>query len=144
MPTTSTPAPAACPTRVAGAAVAGPVYGAAALACRTFTSTSGTVRGQNMYWLTSTPLHLSFDRVDGVTLVVRMPCGVLNVPVAVDDFGLDPDPVRMAESADGCAGPDAEHRSWTSAYFKVPAVYQLDSSELVFTNELGQIRFRQD
>jgi hypothetical protein len=118
--------------------------GAAALACRSFTSTSGNARGQNMYWLTSTPLHLSFDRTDGAAMVVRMPCGVLSVPVSVDNFGLVPDPARMVESADGCAGPDSDHRTWTSAYFKVPAVYQLESSELVLTNEHGQIRFTQD
>ncbi|MCX6500071.1 MAG: hypothetical protein NTU93_14930 [Arthrobacter sp.] len=143
---TSTPAPAACPTRLAGAGVSPvPAYGAVALTCRTFTSTSGYARGRNMYWLTAAPLHLGFDRMNGaLTMVVRMPCGVLNVPVAVDDFGLVPDPARMAESADGCAGPDAEHRSWTSAYFKEAVVYHLDSSELVLTSQLGQIRFKQD
>ncbi len=119
--------------------------GLAALACRTFTSASGYARGQNMSWLTSTPLHLSFEPVNGaLTLVVRMPCGVLNVPVAADDFGLVPDRARMAESADGCAGPAADHRSWTSSYFKEPMVYRLDAAELVLTNELGQIRFKQD
>lgn len=118
---------------------------AASLACHSYTSTAGYARGQNMSWLASTPLRMSFDRMGpATTLVVRMPCGVLNVPVSVDDFGLVPDPARTAESADGCAGPEAEHRSWTSAYFQVPAVYQLDSGELVLTNERGQIRFKQD
>jgi hypothetical protein len=117
----------------------------AGLACHSFTSTSGYAHGQDLYWLTSTPLHVSFDLMgETTTMVVRMPCGVLNVPVSVDDFGLIPVPAGTAGSADGCAGPDAEHRSWTSAYFKQPAVYQLDSSELVLTNELGQIRFKQD
>ncbi|WP_307035295.1 hypothetical protein [Arthrobacter sp. B3I4] len=134
----------ACPA-VIGTGVTGPVYGAAPLTCRTFTSTSGSMRGQNMYWLTSTPLHLSFDRAGGATaLVVRMPCGVLNVPVSVDDFGLVPELSRMAESADGCAGPESEQRGWTTAFFKVPSVYRLDSSELTITSELGQIRFKQD
>ncbi len=136
-PTQPAGLPAACPVRTAGT-------GADALTCRTFTSTSGYARGQNMHWLTSSPLHLSFDRMSGVTMVVRMPCGVLNVPVSVDDFGLVPDPARMAESADGCAGPDAENRAWTSAFFKAPLVYQLASAELVLTNEHGQIRFTQN
>lgn len=144
-PTAPSRPPAACPAGAGVGVAPGAVYGADALACRKFTSTWGYARGQNMYWLTSAPLHLSFDRMNGaLTLVVRMPCGVLNVPAAVDDFGLVPEPARMAESADGCIGPDAEHRSWTSAYFKEPAVYHLDSSELVLTNGLGQIRFKQD
>ena len=115
------------------------------LACHSFTSTAGYARGQNMSWLASTPVRISFDRMGvATTLVVRMPCGVLNVPVTVDGFGLIPDPARMAESADGCAGPEGQYRSWTSDYFQVPAVYQLDSSELVLTNERGQIRFKRD
>lgn len=118
---------------------------AASLACHSFTSTAGYARGQNMSWLSSTPLRISFDRMGAATtLVVRMPCGVLNVPVSVDAFGLVPDPAGTAASAEGCAGSEGEHRSWTSAYFQVPAVYRLDSSELVLTNERGQIRFKQD
>jgi hypothetical protein len=115
------------------------------LACRHFTSAAGNAPGQNLYWLTSTPLSLSFDRVDAsLTMVVRMPCGVLNVPVVLDGFGLTPDPGKLAESADGCVGPAAEQRSWTAAYFKEPMVYQLDAQGLVVTNRLGQIRFTRD
>ena len=143
-PTTLSRPPAECPNNAGRGVAPGPWYGAAALACRKFTSTWGYARGRNMYWLTSSPLHVSFDRINGaLALVVRMPCGVLNVPVSVDDFGLVPDAARMAESADGCAGPNAEYRSWTTAYFKAPAVYHLDSSELVITNDLGQIRFKE-
>lgn len=144
-PTTLSQPPAVCPAGAGRGVAPGPWYGAAALACRKFTSTWGYARGQNMYWLTSTPLHLRFDTMNGsLVLVVRMPCGVLNVPVSVDDFGLVPDATRMAESADGCAGPDSEHRNWTTTYFKAPAVYHLDSSELVITSDLGQIRFTQE
>ncbi|MEV8042179.1 hypothetical protein [Arthrobacter sp. NPDC080082] len=118
---------------------------AASLACHSYTSTAGYARGKNMSWLASSPLRMSFDQVGAATtLVIRMPCGVLNVPVSVDDFGLVPDPASMAESADGCAGPEGEHRSWTSDYFQHPAVYRLDAGELVLTNDLGQIRFKQD
>ena len=136
--------PTEVPVSCRSGAGAGSGTGAAALACRTFTSTSGYARGRNLSWLTSTPLHLSFEPANGaLTLVVRMPCGVLNVPVAVDDFGLVPDPARMAESADGCAGPASDYRSWTTAYVKEPMVYRLESSELVLTNGHGQIRFKQ-
>lgn len=118
------------------------------LACRSFTSTSGTARGEKTSWLTSTPLHLSFDAPGGpggpLVMVVKMPCGVLNAPVAVDDSRLVPAPLRMAESANGCASPESDQRSWTTAFFKVPSVYRFDSSELVLTNEFGQIRFKQD
>ena len=144
-PTRLSQPPAVCPVGAGRGVAPGPWYGAAALTCRTFTSTWGSVRGQNMYWLTSSPLHLSFAEANGtLALVVRMPCGVLNVPVSVDDFGIVPDPARMAESAEGCAGPTSEYRSWTTAYFRESMVYRLDSSELVLTNELGQIRFKQD
>lgn len=145
LPARPTEVPLPCPGAAGAASGSGTGGGASPLACRTFTSTWGTVRGQNMYWLTSSPLHLSFEPMNGaLTMVVRMPCGVLNIPVSVDDFGLVPDATRMAESADGCAGPASEYRGWTTAYFKGPMVYRLDSSELVLTNNLGQIRFKQD
>lgn len=145
-PTTGAPASPSLPAPPlqTPAACGGTATGSDALSCRSFTSTSGYARGQNMYWLTSAPLHVSFDKMNGLTMVVRMPCGVLNIPVSVDDFGLVPDPAGVAESADGCAGTESDHRSWARAYFKEPMVYHLDSSELVLTNELGQIRFKQD
>lgn len=119
--------------------------GAAALDCQQFTSTDGGAAGQNLYWLTSTPLHVGFNRMNGsATVVVRMPCGVLNIPVSVDAFGLTPDPAGVVESADGCAGAAAEQRSWTTAFFKSPMVYRLNGGELVITNQLGQIRFKRD
>lgn len=143
-PTTLGRPPAACPRSAAAGVAPAPLQGAAALTCRKFTSTWGYARGHNMYWLTSAPLHLGFDTMNGtMVLVVRMPCGVLNVPATVDDFGIVPDPARTAESADGCVGADAEHRGWTSAFFKAPMVYQLDSTELVLTSDAGQIRFKQ-
>ncbi|HEX9225239.1 MAG TPA: hypothetical protein VF885_01120 [Arthrobacter sp.] len=142
LPAQPTQVPAACQSGAGGTVS---VTGAAALACRTFTSTSGYARSQNMYWLASSPLHLGFEPMDGVlTMVVRMPCGVLNVPASADEFGLVPEPARMAESANGCVGPASDHRSWTTAYFKEPMVYRLDSSELVLTSELGQIRLKHD
>lgn len=116
--------------------------GAAGVECGHFTSAAGTAAGQNLYWLRSTPLSVSFDRADSsLTMVVRMPCGVLNVPVVLDAFSLTPDPGGLAESADGCVGPAAEQRSWTAAYFREPMVYQADAQGLVVTNRLGQIRF---
>ncbi|MET4094822.1 hypothetical protein [Arthrobacter sp. UYCu712] len=118
---------------------------AAALECQQFTSTAGNAAGQNLYWLTSTPLHVGFDRLNGsATVVVRMPCGVFNVPVSVDAFGLTPDPAGLVESADSCTGTDAEQRSWTTAYFKSPMIYQLNAQELVLSGQLGQIRFARD
>lgn len=142
LPVQPTQVPAACPSGAGGTASGA---GVAALACRTFTSTSGYARGQNMYWLTSSPLHLGFEPMNGaLTMVVRMPCGVLNVPVSADEFGLVPEPAGMAESANGCVGPASDYRSWATAYFKEPMVYRLDSSELVLTSERGQIRLKQD
>ena len=66
-----------------------------------------------------------------------MPCGVLNVPVSVDDSSL-------VESAEGCDGAASEQRSWATAYFMEPLIYQLDTQALSFTNGLGQIRFSRD
>lgn len=115
------------------------------LECGSFTSTSANAPGQNLYWLTSTPLHMSFNRLGGsLTMVVQMPCGVLNVPVTIDSFGLTPDPAAMAESADGCAGPEAGYRTWTTDYFRAPSIYTLDAQSLVLANELGRIRFNRD
>lgn len=115
------------------------------LECGSFTSTSANAPGQNLYWLTSTPLHMSFNRLGGsLTMVVQMPCGVLTVPVTIDSFGLTPDPAAMAESADGCAGPAAEYRTWTTGYFRSPSIYTLDAQSLVLANELGRIRFQRD
>lgn len=119
--------------------------GAAALMCQQYTSTAGNAPGHNLHWLTSTPLHVSFSVMNGsAALVVRMPCGVPNVPVAVDAFGLTADPAGMVQSADGCAGAAAEQHSWTTAYFKSPLIYQLGPQELVFANELGRIRLSRD
>lgn len=137
VPSTSQP-----PLDCAGA---GGDAGEAGLACQHFTSAAGNAAGQNLYWLTSTPLHMSFDRMDAsLTMVVRMPCGVLNVPVTVDAFGLTPVPGGLAESADGCSGPATEQRSWARAYFREPMIYRLEPQVLVFTNRLGQIRFTKD
>jgi hypothetical protein len=106
---------------------------------------AGNAAGQNLSWLASTPLSVSFDRMDAsLTMVVRMPCGVLNIPVVLDVFSLTPDPGGLVESADGCAGPAAEHRRWTTGYVKEPMVYQLDAKGLVLSNRLGQIRFTRD
>lgn len=136
--TSATARPSMTPPPAAGCPAAG-------LACHSFTSTSGYARGQNLSWLTSTPLHVAFDQGGGTpVLVVRMPCGVLNMPVAVDDIGVVPDASRLAESADGCAGPASEQRRWATSFFTQPMVYRLDSAGLVLTNERGQIRFRQD
>ena len=119
--------------------------GAATLVCQQFTSTAGNAPGQNLYWLTSTPLRLSFDRMNAsLTLVVRMPCGVINVPVSVDAFALTPVPGGLVESADGCTGPASDQRSWTTAFFKEPLIYQLDDRMLTFTNGSGQMRFARD
>jgi hypothetical protein len=127
------------------AGTGGAGVGAGALACRQFTSTAGNARGQNLSWLASTPLHLSFDQVNAsLTMVVRMPCGVLNVPVSADAFSLTPVPGGLVESADGCTGPESDQRSWTTAYFREPLIYRLDPQTLTFTNGRGQIRFTRD
>lgn len=119
--------------------------GAGALDCQQFTSTDGSAAGQNLYWLTSTPLHVGFNRMNGTaTVVVRMPCGVLTVPVSVDAFGVTPEPSGLVQSADGCARAAAEQRSWTTAYFTSPLIYRLSAEELVLSNQLGQIRFKRD
>lgn len=111
--------------------------------CKTFTSIAGSASAQDLSWLTSTPLHMSFSRMNGsLTMVVRMPCGVLNVPVSVVAEAMTPDSAGMVESADGCSGPAAEQRAWTTAYFKTQLTYSLGKQSLVFTNDLGQIVFK--
>ncbi len=77
-----------------------------------------------------------------LTMVVRMPCGVLNVPVSVAAEAMTPDPAGMIESADGCIGPAGEQRAWTTAYLKTPLTYSLGKQSLVLTNDQGQIIFR--
>ena len=74
------------------------------------------------------------------TVVLRMPCGVFNVPVSVDAFGLTPDPAGLAESADSCTGAAADQRGWTTAYFKSPLIYRLSAQEPVLSSQLGQAR----
>jgi hypothetical protein len=70
-----------------------------------------------------------------------MPCGVLNVPVTVSRDKITPDPEGMIESADGCIGPEAEYRAWTTGYLKKPLTFVWEKQLLVFTNDLGQISF---
>jgi hypothetical protein len=65
-------------------------------------------------------------RMNGsLTMVVRMPFGVLNVPVAVSTEKITPDPDGMIQSADGCYGPEAEYRAWTTGYLKKPLTFRL-------------------
>jgi hypothetical protein len=61
-----------------------------------------------------------------MTMVVRMPCGVVNVPVSISADVITADPVKMAESVDGCAGPETEYRSWTRTFLTPPLSYSLD------------------
>jgi hypothetical protein len=111
--------------------------------CKRFTSIAGSAPGQDLSWLTSTPLHMTFSRMNGsLTMVVRMSCGVLNIPVSVTPDAMTPDPGGMIESADGCAGPAGEHRTWTSAYVRTRLTYSLGEDSLLFTSDLGQINFK--
>lgn len=77
-----------------------------------------------------------------LTMVVRMPCGVLNVPVAVSTEKITPDPEAMIQSADGCYGPEAKYRAWTTGYLKEPLTFVWEKQLLVLTNDLGQINFK--
>jgi hypothetical protein len=52
------------------------------------------------------------------------------------------DPVRMAESVDGCAGPEAEDRSWTGTFLTPPLSYSLDEETLMLSNNIGRITFQ--
>lgn len=112
------------------------------LECKAFTSTSGRATGQDLSWVATTPLEASFGRMNGaLTLVVRMPCGVLNVPVAVGATVITPDPAEMIQSADGCADTAGDQRTWTTDFLSHPLEYSLDKQELVLTNDLGHIAF---
>ena len=113
------------------------------LECKTFTSTAGIAPEHDLSWLTSTPLQMSFMRMNGsLTMLVRMPCGVLNVPVAVSTEKITPVPDGMIQSADGCYGPEAEYRAWTTGYLKKPLTFVWEKQLLVLTNDLGQINFK--
>ena len=135
--------PSICPAAATGRGVAsGAPYGADALSCRGFTSTWAQARGRNLYWLTTTPLHVRFDRRAGTTAVLSTACGDLTVPVEVDDYLMIPDPAGMTDGAGDCLG--AENHAWLRDFFGEPSVYQLDSAELSITNPRGQIRFAVD
>lgn len=113
------------------------------LECKAFTSTAGSALGKNLSWVASTPLHMEFDRInESPTMVVRMPCGVLNIRVAIGTDAITPDPATMIESADGCTGSRAEQRAWTSSFVKTPMTYALEKNVLILTNDLGQLKFK--
>lgn len=113
------------------------------LECKRFTSIAGSAPGQDLSWLTSTPLHMTFGRMNGsLTMVLRMPCGVLNIPVSVTSDAMTPDAAGMIESADGCAGPAGEQRTWTTTYVKTRLTYSLGEDSLLLTSDLGQIHFK--
>lgn len=110
--------------------------------CKAFTSTTGHAAGKDLLWVKQTPLEVTFNRMNGaLTMVVRMPCGVLNVPIAVDTDTLAPDPAGMIQSADGCSGPAGDQRTWTTDFLSQPLKYSLDQQVLVLTNNLGEITF---
>lgn len=111
--------------------------------CKAFTSTGGSASGRDLSWVASTPLHVEFGRMNGsLTMAVRMPCGVLNVPVSIGADVITPDSAAMIESADGCTGSAAEYRTWTTAFATTPMTYSLESQSLVLTNGVGQIKFK--
>lgn len=110
--------------------------------CKAFTSTTGHAAGKDLPWVKQAPLEATFNRMNGaLTMVVRMPCGVLNVPVTVDTDTLTPDPAEMIQSADGCSGPAGDQRTWTTDFLSQPLKYSLDQQVLVLTNNLGEITF---
>lgn len=110
--------------------------------CKTFTSTEGQAPGQDLSWVSATPLDASFRRMNGsLTMVVRMPYGALNLPVSVGADTLTPDPAETTQTADGCTGPGAGQRKWITDYVRHPMGYALDQQTLVLTNELGRIVF---
>ncbi|WP_427017069.1 hypothetical protein ACQCSX_20655 [Pseudarthrobacter sp. P1] len=111
--------------------------------CKAFISAEGSAPGQDLSWIASMPLHASFGHMNGsLAMVVRMPCGVLNVPVAIGAGVVTPDVAGMVQSADGCIGQAAEYRAWTTAFVKTPMAYSLDNQSLVLANDLGQIKFK--
>ena len=111
--------------------------------CTAFTSTEGSAPGQDSSWLASTPLHLEFSQMnESLTMVVRMPCGVLNIPVSIGADIFTPDSAAMIQSADGCTGSAAEHRTWTTAFVTTPMTYSLENQSLVLTSDSGQIKFK--
>ena len=111
--------------------------------CKAFTSTVGSAPGQDLSWVASTPLYMEFSRKNEPrTMVVRMPCGVLNIPVDIGTDVITPDAAATIESADGCTGSVSEYRTWTTAFVKMPMTYSLEYQALVLTNDLGQIKFK--
>ncbi|MFF5790672.1 hypothetical protein ACFY5D_01350 [Paeniglutamicibacter sp. NPDC012692] len=111
--------------------------------CKAFTSTEGSASGQDLSWVASAPVQVEFGRMDeSLTMTIRMPCGVLNVPVSIDADVINPDSAAMIQSADGCIGSTVEYRMWTTAFVKMPTTYFLDNQSLVLTNDVGQIKFK--
>lgn len=111
--------------------------------CMAYTSTGGSAPGHDLSWLASTPLHMEFSRMnESLTIVVRMPCGVLNVPVTIGADVITPDSAAMIQSADGCTGSAAEYRTWTTAFVNSPMTYSLENQSLVLANGTGQIQFK--
>ncbi|MCU1548697.1 MAG: hypothetical protein JWO29_1648 [Arthrobacter sp.] len=111
---------------------------------KTFTSIEGSAPGEDLSWVASRPLQASFSPINGsMTMVIRMPCGVLNVPVSISADVITANPTRMAESADGCAGPEGEYRSWTRTFLKAPLSYSRDKGTLVLSNNLGRVTFQE-
>lgn len=116
---------------------------AGGLECKAFTSTGGSSPGRDLPWMAFTPLHVEFSPVnESPTMVVRMPCGVLNVPVFIGADVTAPDSAAMIQSADGCIGSTAEYRTWTTTFVSTPMKYSLENWILVLTNDTGEIEFK--
>ncbi|MFJ6418356.1 hypothetical protein [Paeniglutamicibacter sp. NPDC091659] len=111
--------------------------------CKAFISTEGSASGQDLSWVASMLLHVGFGRMNGaLTMVVRMPCGVLNVPVSIGADVITPDSAAMIQSADGCTGSAAEYRTWTIAFVRMRITYSMEKQSLVLSNVVGQINFK--
>lgn len=116
---------------------------AGGLECKAFTSAGGSSPSHDLPWMAFTPLRVEFSTVnESPTMVVRMPCGVLNVPVSIGADVITPDSAAMIQSADGCTGSTAEYRTWTTTFVSTPMKYSLENQILVLTNDTGEIEFK--
>lgn len=113
-----------------------------ALAGASFRSTGGSVNGNDVAWLRTDPLRVSFATENGtLTAIIDTPCNTVDMPVDLHDGVLHPDAENMAATAMGCLGEAGAREQWATAFFSQTMRVAQTAHTLVVTTSGAEIDF---
>lgn len=109
-----------------------------------YTSMSGTDGGKAVEWLGTTPLTMSFTRMNGtLTMMMNTPCNAVSVDVRARGEDLVPTGNGTA-TAMGCRARESGQEHWATEFAAHTMQYTRDDSTLTLTSGDETIRFSID